>query len=256
MKNILSRGNREVLEQFAWSNVLLAFDFDGTLAPIVATPDRAAMRSTTRALLEKLTRLYPCIVISGRAHGDVLKRVRGTGVLEVVGNHGVEPWQAHDRFLETVGRWHPVLERHIGHLKGVEIEDKSYSLAIHYRRSREKKKARAAILRAAALLGAVRVVGGEQVVNILPDGAPHKGIALERARERLGCDTAIYTGDDETDEDVFMLGQPGRLLTIRVGARRASVAAYCIRDQRQVDQLLHALVLLRQRRRRSQMVNA
>ena len=49
MKHILSHANRDVLEQFAWSSVLLAFDFDGTLAPIVSEPDQAAMRPTTRA---------------------------------------------------------------------------------------------------------------------------------------------------------------------------------------------------------------
>ena len=51
MRDILSRGNREVLQQFAWSKVLLAFDYDGTLAPIVMDPDRAAMRPTTRRRL-------------------------------------------------------------------------------------------------------------------------------------------------------------------------------------------------------------
>ena len=74
-------------------------------------------------------------------------------------------------------------------------------------------------------LGPVRLVGGKHVVNLLPAGAPHKGLALERARARLGCDTAIYVGDDETDEDVFALDQPGRLLAIRVGRKPSSSAA-------------------------------
>jgi trehalose 6-phosphate phosphatase len=245
----LSRYNRQVLEQFAWSNVLLAFDFDGTLAPITSIPSRAAMRARTRELLAKVTPLYPCVVISGRSQNDVMKRLRGTGVVVVVGNHGVEPWQAHNRFVDAVRKWHPVLEKHLGRLKGVEIEDKRYSLAIHYRRSREKKKARAAVLKAAALLGNVRIVGGVQVINVLPDDAPHKGMALERERIRLHCDTAVYVGDDETDEDVFMLDRPGRLLTIRVGAKRGSSAAYCIRNQRQIDEFLETMLALRQDRR-------
>jgi trehalose 6-phosphate phosphatase len=83
------------------------------------------------------------------------------------------------------------------------------------------------------------------VVNLLPPGAPHKGVALERARRQLGCDTALYVGDDETDEDVFGLDQPGQLLGIRVGRREASRASYFVRDQRRVDDLLRALVALR-----------
>jgi trehalose 6-phosphate phosphatase len=245
MSRILSRRNRAVLERFAWSNALLAFDFDGTLAPIVAEPDRAAMRACTRQRLEALARAYPCIVISGRAHADVRKRLRGVGLRGVVGNHGVEPWQTTTGLIGEVRRWRPTLERALRSHSGVWIEDKAYSIAVHYRMSRAKKVARAAILRAAQELGDLRVIGGKQVVNLLPRGAPHKGFALERERERLGCDTAVYVGDDETDEDVFALDQPGRLLTIRVGAKRASAATYSLRNQREIDDLL--LVLLRLR---------
>ena len=70
MQNILSKANRELLEQFAWSNVLLAFDFDGTLAPIVDDPERACMRAKTRRQLEQAAELYPTIVISGRSQED------------------------------------------------------------------------------------------------------------------------------------------------------------------------------------------
>ena len=242
MKNILSRANREVLNEFAWSNVLLAFDFDGTLAPIVDNPERARMRPETRGLLLELTKFYPVIVISGRAQSDALDKMRGVTVLEVVGNHGIEPWHAATRHVTEVRRWLPQLSARLAPIRGVVIEDKSYSVAIHYRQSREKKKARAAILKAAADLGEVRVIGGKQVVNVLPNGAPHKGIALERERDRWHCDTAIYVGDDETDEDVFMLDQAGRLLTIRVGLKRKSAAMYCIPNQRVMDSLLRALM--------------
>lgn len=242
MKNILSQSNREVLKEFAWSNVLLALDYDGTLAPIVENPEDARMRQQTRELLWELTRIYPVIVISGRAQADVLKRMRGVGIREVVGNHGIEPWHAANRHIAEVRRWLPALHAHVAPWKGVLIEDKLYSVAVHYRQSREKKKARAAILRAAATLGDLRIVGGKRVVNLLPHGAPHKGIALERERERLRCDTAIYVGDDETDEDVFALDQPGRLLSIRVGEKRASAAAYCVESQRAIDGLLRALL--------------
>lgn len=245
MKNLLSRANRDVLEQFAWSNVLLAFDYDGTLAPIVDERDRAAMRPRTRALLQAAAKLYPTIVISGRAQADVLKRLRGIRVCEVVGNHGIEPWHTTDRLIEIVQRWAPLLEERLASFKGVEIEDKVVSVAVHYRRSREKKRARLAILEAARALGDVRVIGGKLVVNVLPNGAPHKGIALERERDRLRCDTAIYIGDDETDEDVFMLDQPGRLLAVRVGPKRHSAAGYFVRDQAAIDRLLELLIALR-----------
>jgi trehalose 6-phosphate phosphatase len=225
--------------------VLLAFDYDGTLAPIVPDPALAVMRRRTRDLLTTLTRLYPVAIISGRAQADARRLLHGVGVVQIVGNHGVEPWQASPRLSLEVKKWLPLLERRFAGLKGVQIENKVFSLAVHYRDSREKKKARAAIASAAAALGPLRVIGGKQVVNLLPITAPHKGIALERERERLRCDTAIFVGDDKTDEDVFALDQPGRLLGIRVGRSRTSAAAYYIPSQRSIDDLLRALVDLR-----------
>ena len=245
MKGILSREGLPVLEQFAWSNVLLAFDFDGTLAPIVVRPERAWMRSRTRERLRALSNLYPVVVISGRGKADVLRRLQGTGVCDAVGNHGIEPSDATARVREQVIRWGPGLRRDLVGLRGVQVEDKGYSIAVHYRRSREKKRARAVILAAAARLAGVRIIGGKQVVNLLPSRAPHKGLALERELERCGCDTAIYVGDDETDEDVFSLNQPGRLLSIRVGAKRESMADFCLRGQRDVDELIRTLIMLR-----------
>jgi trehalose 6-phosphate phosphatase len=245
MRDILSRAGREVLQQYAWSNALLAFDYDGTLAPIVADPDRAALRGRTRVLLEELANRYPCIVVSGRAQRDVRRRLRGIRLRQVVGNHGIEPWQATRSLMAEVQRWAPVLGRRLAGFKGVWVENKTFSLAIHYRQSREKKKARAAILEATSTLGPSRLIAGKRVVNILPERAPHKGMALLRERDRLGCDTAIYVGDDDTDEDVFGLDQPGRLLTIRVGARRTSSASYLLRNQAAIDDLLSALIALR-----------
>ena len=249
MKYILAHANFEVLRQFTWSKVLIAFDYDGTLAPIVTDPEQATMRAATRALLDKVTALYPCAVISGRARADVRRMLNGVNLFEVIGNHGVEPWQVSERFSSEVRRWKPILEKRLTGLQGVKIEDKGFSIALHYRMSREKKKARAAIAETAALLGEVRLIPGKQVVNLLPYGAPHKGIALERARARFGCDTAIYVGDDETDEDVFTLDQPGRLLTIRVGPKRASGADYFVSGQGEVDDLLQVLIAMRQNAR-------
>jgi trehalose 6-phosphate phosphatase len=246
MRNILARTNREVLQQFVWSRVLLAFDYDGTLAPIVSKPERAIMRHTTRRLLEELVKFYPCMVISGRAQRDVRQRLHGIGVRKIVGNHGAEPWHGTNRPVNKSDRWHRLLGERLSGLRGVKIEDKGFSIAIHYRQSREKKVARSAILEAVSSLGEVRLIGGNQVINILPLNAPHKGIALERERALLKCDTAIYVGDDETDEDVFALDQPGQLLTIRVGQRRSSAAAYFIENQRRIDDLLRILLKFRQ----------
>ena len=245
MKSILAAAQRDVLAQLAWSNVLLGFDFDGTLAPIVPRPEQAELRASTRRLLARVAALYPCAVISGRAVADVLRRVAGLGLRSVVGNHGLEPWRATEDLRALVHGWKGRLAPALAGLAGVELEDKAVSLAVHNRRSRRKKEALSAIVRALGCLGEVRVIGGKQVVNVLPLGAPHKGVALERERDRLGCDTALFVGDDETDEDVFALDRPGRLLTVRVGRSAVSQASYCLERQGEIDALLARLIELR-----------
>jgi trehalose 6-phosphate phosphatase len=247
LKHVLAPANREVLAQFAWSNVLLGFDFDGTLAPIVSEPDRAALPPSTRRLLRSVANYYPCIVISGRSRSDVAKRLRGVGVHEIIGNHGIEPWHGTLRYRREVDRWRPLLERRLAAWRGIAIEDKRLSLALHYRHCRKRRQARAAILRAVQALGDIRVIHGKLVVNVLPRDAPHKGIALENALDRLRCDTAIYVGDDETDEDVFAMEDSGRFLGVHVGSKRASLASYRLRGQSEVNRLLRALIDLRRR---------
>jgi trehalose 6-phosphate phosphatase len=135
------------------------------------------------------------------------------------------------------------LEPLLAHIQGVELEDKQYSLAIHYRRARQRRKAREAVMRAVTgLTSPVRVIGGKLVFNILPKSAANKGIALLTLRKRHTADTAIYFGDDETDEDVFQLDQPGRLLSVRVGRSIKSAASFYIHNQAEIDDVLAYLV--------------
>ena len=249
MRPILAASNRELLQQYAASRVLLALDYDGTLAPIVDDPSRAEMRVTTRALLRKLCRRYPCVVISGRARHDVAAHLGSVGILAVVGNHGMEPGGDSGRAMTAVRRWHGYLESRLAGYPGVFIEDKRLSLSVHYRRSSQKRRALGAICEAVGELPAARIIGGKDVVNVVPEGAPHKGLALERLRREAGCDTAIYVGDDKTDEDVFGHRPQWPLLGIRVGHSRTSGAAYYIRGQVEIDLLLRALLVCRSRKR-------
>ncbi len=246
MKALLSRQNRVLLDQLAWSNVLLAFDFDGTLAPIVANRHQAAMRARTARLLTTVCERYPSAVISGRAKADVARRLSGAKVKYLIGNHGLEPGTRLGTFERQVLQAHPLLEAALEAVPGIDIENKRYSLAVHYRRSREKPKAREAIRRGVASLPvAMRVIPGKLVINVVPGAAPNKGDALLALRDRTESDVAMYVGDDVTDEDVFRIDQPGRLFTVRVGRSRTSAARYYLREQQEIDTLLEHLVALR-----------
>jgi trehalose 6-phosphate phosphatase len=244
MQPILSSN---VLHSLADQDALLAFDFDGTLAPIVDDPVSPSMRPQTRHLLAQVAQLYPCVVISGRPEQDVLRLLSGVTVWYVIGNRGLHPPPALERLSADVGRWETTLADRLGRIDGVLIENKGISLAVHYRRAAERERARAAIADAAALLGKVRVVQGKEVVNFLPEDGPDKGRSLERVRAHLGCRATLYVGDDETDEDAFRLeGVTG----VRVGHREGSAARYFLNDQEEVDDLLEQIALARPRAQR------
>jgi trehalose 6-phosphate phosphatase len=252
MRDLLATESAGVLAQLAWSRVLLAFDYDGTLAPIVADRSRARMRAVTADLLAKLCGLYPCSVISGRSRADLASRLQGARVKYVIGNHGIEPGSDTTDLERDVLRVRAHLERLVAEWQGVELEDKRYSLALHYRKSRQSRLARDAILKAVGKLPArMRAVSGKKVINLIPARAPNKGQALLRLRAAEGADTALYVGDDLCDEDVFTLDQPGRLLSVRIGASSASAAPYFVCDQRDIDRLLARLVKLGQQRKAS-----
>jgi len=245
MTDILALRNQQVLERYASSNLLVAFDYDGTLAPIVSTPDRAHMRPVTRRLLKHVARRYPCVVISGRSRDDLVHRLRDIPIVHVSGNHGLEPWAEDPRYIRQAQRWVQQLAPRLSAYRGIVIENKTYSLSIHYRAMRNKQQALQAIDRATRDLRGARRLGGKLVVNILPRDAPTKGTALVRACRLLVCESALYVGDDETDEDVFRALGRERLLGIRVGPAKGSRAAYCIKHQGEIDGLLRQLVALR-----------
>jgi len=240
MRDILSRASRPILTQLARERTLCAFDFDGTLAPIAERPDQAGMRARTRRLLARLAALYPCVILSGRARAEVLAKLGGVRVERVIGNHGAETAAIQTKTRRQVGKWKEALEPAIRSLPGIWVEDKGFSLAVHYRQSPRKAAARRRIVEASRKLERVRVYGGKQVINLVMSGAPGKGDALASEQERLRCAWVLYVGDDENDEDAFALG--GNTIAVRVGRKRHSNAGYFLRSQAEIDELVELLV--------------
>ena len=242
MQYLLSRNSSSILRRLAQERTLCAFDFDGTLSPIVEYPAHADMRPRTRSLLRPLATLYPCVIVSGRARADVLDKLSGVNVAAVIGNHGEEtgatrkphPW---------VESWKAILEQELGDIPGLWVEDKGLSLSVHYRQSLAKAQVRKRVLALARELPHVRVFGGKQVVNLVTDQAPDKGDALAQQRDRLKCNWVLYVGDDENDENAFTLS--GNVVPVRIGRKKRSQARYYLRTQAEIDELLDLLVQLR-----------
>lgn len=243
-KPILATRHLPVLTDFALSNVLLAFDYDGTLAPIAPTPQEAVARDETRTLLARVARDYPCVVLSGRALDDLVSRLDGIPVWYAFGNHGLEPGSNAEQ--EQLAReWVRHLKQHLPEDLGVTIEDKKQSVTVHYRQAPDRRRAIDAIDAAVRTLSDARPLDGREAVNLLPRGGPDKGVALQHARRLFACDRAVYVGDDLTDEDAFASDSEDRLLGIRIERAQGSHARFHLTSQDDVDAFLRALLELR-----------
>jgi trehalose 6-phosphate phosphatase len=221
---------------------LLAFDIDGTLAPIVERPDEARLPDEVQHCLAGLAERCQVAIITGRSVVDA-RRMLTFEPRYLIGNHGAEGVPAwHERtagFERTVRGWHDML-RECEALEdaGVAIEDKRLSLSLHYRQAPNPYAASRAIHRCLDRLSpAPQVIDGKAVVNLLAPDAPDKGDALRALISETKCRNVLYVGDDDTDETVFGLHLPS-VLTLRVEPAADSEAALFLRDQREVLTLM------------------
>lgn len=248
MKQVLSPKNLKLLNHFLDSNVLIAFDFDGTLAPIHPDPELAQMLPTTRTLLKEVSALYPVAVISGRSRADIAARLQGTGIGHeaLVGDHGAELAPG-AKVLKTWMVEHRVFfEQTFGDIPHIILEPKDFSYSVHMRSSAAQRKVHKKLQNLTEELAEFRIIPGKDLFNFVPKGTPDKGDALKFLLQKTSCERALYAGDDVTDEDVFRLDDPAWLVGIHVGKRLSSKARYYLNAQTDIDLLLKALVSTRQ----------
>jgi trehalose 6-phosphate phosphatase len=220
--------------------LLCAFDFDGTLAPIVAQPERAFLPPDLREKLVELSNYAPVAIITGRSVEDLNARLDFKADF-IVGNHGLE-----ERYEAMCGGWRDQLAAALGRQdlpdSQIWIENKRYSLSLHYRLAQDPEQAEAKLATLfKSLTPAPRIVAGKYIFNLLPEDAIHKGSALEQLIRATGATSAMYVGDDVTDEDVFRLRRSD-LLSVRIEPEPGSAAPYFIEHRQNVTQLLDALI--------------
>lgn len=245
--DLLAPSQAATVRALAADGTLVVLDFDGTLAPIVE--DRAAARLTRRArrALSALAARLPVAVLSGRAAADVRARLDGVPARWVVGSHGAEwPGEAARRraWRALVAGWRRALEARLAGRRGVEIEDKGLSLAVHYRAAPAAGAARRAVERAVAGLPGARAIAGKRVINLVPADAGDKGDALRRLVREAGAARLLFVGDDVTDEAAFAADVRVPAVMARVGRSRGSRASHWLGRRADVDELLERLAWL------------
>lgn len=250
MQNLFSSSEGlQRLERLAGQRLLCAFDFDGTLAPIVSKPEDAQLPSSLRRQLLALQLHAPLAIITGRALADITPRL-GFAPDFLIGNHGLEGLPG-ERAAATAAYqrsvcagWRVQLDALLAADypdPGVQVEDKRYSLSVHYRHAQAAERAHHDLEPLlASLEPAPRLVGGKCVFNLMPPDAGDKGSALLQLVEEIGAEGALYAGDDVTDEDVFRLTRDD-LLAVRVEVSETSAAPFFVPRFEDVPQLLQLL---------------
>ncbi len=232
--------------------LLVACDYDGTLAPLTDHPMEARPDRDAAAALRSLAELANTHVtlISGRSLRDLATLSRFPEEIRLVGSHGSEfdlgfaaamaPESAklRRRLLAEVG---PLAERY-----GAIIEEKPAGLTFHFRTmdDADAEAARQELVRGPASWDGVHVRNGHDIIE-LSVIQTNKGRALESIRHRVGASAVVYIGDDMTDEDAFK-SLRGPDVGIKVGAARTA-APFRVADPARVAQVLALLSQLRGR---------
>lgn len=250
MKHLFSACGQRAIETVMANRPLLAFDFDGTLAPIVPRPDDARVSIGVAQRMAQLSRLLPVAIITGRSVDDVRQRL-GFNVHHIIGNHGAENIErpsasgAMAAWRSALDPVRLLLEQRSETLEhqGIVLEDKQHSLALHYRLARDREQALKTIQTLVSELPRdVRVFGGKCVVNIVAADAPDKGHAMLDLVQRTGSSSAVFIGDDVNDEAVFAVA-PDHWLTVRIGRDDPmSQARFFLDTHAEVATVLHKLI--------------
>lgn len=253
----------EIELRLAASEVGVFLDYDGTLTPIVDRPELAVLSSGMRALLAEVGALCTVAIVSGRAVGELMDLVR-VDALYYAGSHGFEivgpkgsgiRYECGAEFVPALESAHADLSARLRAVDGVIIENKKYSLSVHYRLVRESS-VRAIDQALDEVLGkypALRRTAGKKVFEVRPRLDWHKGEAVRSILRMLGFDAAaavaLYVGDDTTDEDAFEAIAGTGIGVLVADEPRRTAATYRLQDPDGVRAFLERLTAFLPRRR-------
>jgi trehalose 6-phosphate phosphatase len=211
----------------------ILLDVDGTLAPIAPRPDQVKVPIDTCKALERLLAIPDAhvAIVTGRSVQDA-RRIVALNGLGVIGNHGFEVLgekgevisePAAFGYLEVVRKAAEELAALPADVPGVVLEDKQWTLSVHYRlAARQAIDGITAKVQAVGATLGLRVTRGKEVLELRPPVDVNKGTAAVLWVKRLGLSpsaSVLYMGDDRTDEDAFHSLRDAfpKAVTVRVG---------------------------------------
>jgi trehalose 6-phosphate synthase/phosphatase len=243
----------QVVAEYARASTRWLFlDYDGTLVPYSAISELATPTEQTLSQINLLAEdpRNHVVIISGRTKEFMEERL-GHLKAYLVAEHGAYQREPGGVWLCTINEDHawkdtilPVMQRYLDRCKGSLLEEKSSSLAWHYRNSPadigslRAKELTVELRTLAAVENKLQVLEGNKVIEVKRAGYD-KGTAASKLVSNAPADFIMALGDDKTDEDMFR-ALPSTAVTVRVGLTQ-SVAKYNLVIQRDVSRLLQKL---------------
>lgn len=198
--------------------LLFFLDYDGTLTPIVARPELAVLADDMKKVITALAKKFTVAIVSGRMREDVQKLVDIKGLF-YAGSHGFDisgegVSMVESRAKEAIPLISRIIERlkkGLGNIAGLLIEEKKFSVAVHYRLvdSQEVPYIKNVVERIIQSQERLHILSGKKVFEIMPAIDWDKGGAIRWIMHALRISwneaSVIYVGDDTTDEDAFRM---------------------------------------------------
>lgn len=257
----------ELRPRLSRSPLILMLDIDGTLAPLQPRPEDSFVPEPTRQAVLALAAAPDVHValVTGRAAADGRRVARIEGAW-VIGNHGIEAISPTGEavvdsnaapYRGDVAAAVEELAALVGSIPGIRVEDKMWTLSVHYRLADASVEPRLRqTMDDIAHKHGLRLVRGKKIFELRPPIHVHKGTAVvELGRLLAGPELAaslFYAGDDRTDEDAFraLRATAPHAVTVRVGGSiddqtAATAAEFTVPDEEALRGLLEWLVTLR-----------
>ncbi|MGH7471027.1 MAG: bifunctional alpha,alpha-trehalose-phosphate synthase (UDP-forming)/trehalose-phosphatase [Longimicrobiales bacterium] len=239
--------------QFADQRPIVFLDYDGTLTALAQRPEEARLSDVMKRTLRQLRETVTIVVVSGRGREDLMDCV-GIPELIYAGSHGFDIagpdgviHQVGAQFIGALREAARELRQRTANIAGALIEDKGFSVAVHYRlvERREVPQVLAAVDDVLQGRPGLKRLHGKRVLELRPAVAWDKGRAVLWLMEALsagnGSALPIFIGDDVTDEDAFRAIAQCGIGVVVASAPGSTHAHYSLRDVTEVQTFLHKL---------------
>lgn len=252
-RHVSGATGQSIIKRYAKTKKRVIFlDYDGTLVDFKTNVDQAKPDKELYDLITQLTDdpANNVVLISGRKHENLGDWFGDTN-LYLIAEHGTWFKQLNTSWHKISGltdNWkqdiYPMLDTYVDRTPGSFIEEKTYSLVWHYRKSQTGLGE----LRANELMNNLKYIANDKGLQLMPGDKVleiknmevNKGKAALSIIEHDDYDFILALGDDYTDEDTFR-ALPDSAITVKVGSNVSSAKFY-LRNPAEVRRFLHNML--------------